>query len=83
MLAQTAVSKQAPVAAAPAVVVNVSNVNDTDFYTDPGCCMKCCCPVCSVCATYGDCRCPQVLLALIFGCSYTMCCWFPASEKRP
>lgn len=72
-------SQIAPVQAAPVVV----QVQGAQFYADPGCCMKCCCPVCAVCTTYGTCcKCPQMLLALLLCCSYTLCCWSPSTEQR-
>ena len=65
------------------VVVNVTAGGGGEYYVDPGCCMKCCCPPCAVGQVYGGCKCPECALAWIFGCWYTLCCWFPATEKRP
>ena len=65
------------------IVVNVQGGGQQImYYQDPGCCMKCCCPPCAVYATYGDCRCPQMLFACVFGYFYTLCCWSPATERR-
>jgi len=99
MLAQTAQTAASKASAAPVMINNnVSNVvapvqatapvvvqvQGSQFYADPGCCMKCCCPVCAVCTTYGTCcKCPHMLLACVFGCAYTMCCWSPSTERRP
>ena len=45
-------------------------------YEDPGCCCKCFCPCCAVYQAQG-CKCPEMLLALLFECLYTMTCWDP------
>lgn len=48
-------------------------------YEDPGCCCNFCCPICAVYQSQG-CACPEMALAVCFGCCYTMTCWDPTTK---
>eukprot|EP00521_Asterionellopsis_glacialis_P004614 CAMPEP_0195268118 /NCGR_PEP_ID=MMETSP0706-20130129/12982_1 /TAXON_ID=33640 /ORGANISM="Asterionellopsis glacialis, Strain CCMP134" /LENGTH=67 /DNA_ID=CAMNT_0040322973 /DNA_START=20 /DNA_END=223 /DNA_ORIENTATION=- len=49
-------------------------------YEDPGCFCKFCCSPCSVYMAK-ECACPDMALALLLGCWYTMFCWDPEEGK--